>query len=353
MKLLQIGMLIGAVMLLMSCKKNYEDLSAETLTGSTMTRVNVERLEITSDPIPVQSIGRLKAKKEYKLSFKIGGVIANMNQQEGRYVKKGQVMASLRQNEINAQVLKAERALEKVKRDLERIEKMYKDDVATLENVQDLKTLLAVSEADVDVAKFNKQYASIVSPISGRVIKRLAEPGELVSPGQPLYLLATTGNSGHVMMVSVSDRDVQRLALGDKAMTTFDAFPDEVFESRIVEIAEGADPRTATFEVELSVSAPDLRLRNGMIGRTKITPAGNDSFYILPMAAVVEADDGELLVFSPSQDRLKAEAFTVEPAYIGATDIMVKTTEFNTEEIITNGSSYLIDGDEIEIVNNR
>ena len=73
----------------------------------------------------------------------------------------------MRTNEIDAQVLKAERALQKAKRDLERVQKMYADSAATLENVQDLTTLVQVSEADVDVAKFNQTYAKIISPVSG------------------------------------------------------------------------------------------------------------------------------------------------------------------------------------------
>jgi RND family efflux transporter MFP subunit len=319
------------------------------MTRRTKNFVKVAPVEERDTPIPIHAIGRLGSDQEVKLSFKIGGIIASMRGDEGDYVGAGQLLASLRTNEIDAQVLKAERALQKNERDLERIQKMYADSAATLENVQDLTTLVQVSEADLDIAKFNQTYAQIKSPVSGRILRRLAEPNELVGPGQPLYLIAASGGGTYVMKVALSDRDINRVDYQSKAKVYFDAFPNQEFNARVTTIAESADPVTGTFEVELQVEAGKARLRNGFIGRVEILPSNSGPYLELPMSAIVEGDEQELSVFIPSFDSM-AQMIKVEPFYITSEVVYVyKPKDLDLKQVITDGAPYLSDGDRIYI----
>ncbi|MEL6123995.1 MAG: biotin/lipoyl-binding protein, partial [Bacteroidota bacterium] len=166
----KVALILIGLISLSSCKKDYEDLLAVDATiASSTVPVVVDSVQIVNEAIPIYAVGRVGASEETRLSFKIGGVIASMSAEEGDYVKSGQSLARLRTDEIDAQVLKAQQALTKTKRDLARIQQMYEDDAATLENVQDLTTLVEVQQADLDIAKFNQQYASIIAPISGRI----------------------------------------------------------------------------------------------------------------------------------------------------------------------------------------
>lgn len=314
--------------------------------------VNVESVETKTTPIPIQAIGRLGSDTESKLSFKIGGFISSIKAKEGDYVRKGKLLATMRTTEIDAQVLKAERAVQKAKRDLERVKKMFADSVATSENIDDLTTLLQVSEADLEVAKFNQEFSKIISPVSGRVIRRLAEPNELVSPGQPILMIASSQGSTYVMKVSLSDKDVNRVRLKNKASVDFDAFPNEKFNGSITNISESADPMTGTFEVEISVNAKNKRLRNGYIGRAQINPNESDPYLELPIQSIVEGDRKEVSIFIPTQsDTITiAREIKVQPIHITNRSIFVKKTEGEViEKVITTGASYLVDGDRIYI----
>ena len=219
------------VIFLGSCKINYNEQETSSLIEQ-KNYVKIEAVETKTAPIPIHAIGRLGSDTEVKLSFKIGGIISSVKAKEGDFVKKGQTLATMRTNEIDAQVLKAERAVQKAKRDLERIEKMFADSVATAENVDDLTTLLQVSEADFEVAKFNQKFAKIISPVNGRIIRRLAEPNELVSPGQPIFLIASSSGSAYVMKANLSDKDINRIKYGSSAELRFDAFPNEIFNGK-------------------------------------------------------------------------------------------------------------------------
>ena len=320
------------------------------MNGSAPTKVRIHDLKISYEAQTIRSIGRLESNKEAKLSFKIGGVIESMMADEGDYVSKGSVLAVLRKDEIDAQVIKAKRALEKAERDIGRVKEMYEDEAATLENVQDLTTLVEISKADLNIAEFNQKYASAKSPISGRVIRRLSEPNELIGPGQPILLVASSGSAGYNMTISVSDRSVARISEGDLAKLSFDAFPSSKVEGRVERIAEGADPRTGTFLVEISLNPTEKRLRAGMIGRVEVIPSFKDSIYKIPMESLVESDDDKVVVFVPDKTGEFAVKNLIEPLVIGNDHIKVKASQLSFNRVITDGASYLLDGDEIEII---
>lgn len=332
-----------------SCRVNHNP-TEESAVVEQRNYVKIEAVQTQIKPVPIQAIGRLGSDKELKLSFKIGGIISSITADEGDYIKKGKLLATMRTNEIDAQVLKAERALQKARRDLERVQKMYADSAATLENVQDLTTLVQVSEADVDVAKFNQTYSSIISPVSGRVIRRLAEPNELVSPGQPILMIAGSSGSTYVMKVSLSDKDINRVKYGSTATVKFDAFPSENFTGKLVNIAESSDPMTGTFEVEVNINAKGKRLRNGYIGQIEINPNSNDAYLEVPIQAVVEGDKKSVMIFVPTQSDTIAKSILVEPFHITNQSIYIKKPKDEViEKVVTVGASYLMDGDRIYV----
>jgi len=312
--------------------------------------VKIESVETKTEPIPIHAVGRLGSDTEVKLSFKIGGFISSLKAREGDYVRKGSLLGMMRTNEIDAQVLKAERAVQKAIRDLERGKKMMADSVATSENIDDLTTLLQVSKADLDVVKFNQKYAKIISPVNGRVIRRLAEPNELVASGQPILMIASSQGSTYVMKVSLSDKDVNRVKIKGQAEVGFDAFPNEIFYGKISNIAESADPMTGTFEVEISIDAKKKRLRNGYIGKAKISPMESEPYLELPLQSIVEGDQKEVTIFVPTQSDTIAKEIKVVPIHITNHSIFIKKpAEGMIEKVVTIGSAYLIDGDRIYI----
>ena len=337
------------LLLLFSCKDDNESLASVADKIDKRTIVEVETVSQRTDAIPINAIGRLASDKELRLSFKIGGVIASVKVDEGQRIRKGQVLASLRTNEIDAQVMKAQQALTKAERDLERIKKMYDEEAATLENVQDLTTLVEVSQADLDIAVFNQKYAKIISPVNGRILMRAAEPNELVNPGQPIFRIASSEGKAFVMKVALSDKDITRVNYGDQANAYFDAFPGEVFKGTINLIAESADPMTGTFDVEIAIASNGKRLRNGYIGRIDINSNTEKAYFTIPMAALVEADDRTMTIFIP-QDNMTVKEVKVEPMHITTDYVAIKDPnipDFN--KVVTTGAPYLLDGDSIRV----
>lgn len=348
MKRLPIICLMAYLLISSSCKEEIAELNEVQATRN-YTIVEVAPITITDDPIAIHGIGRVASDKEVKLSFKIGGIISSMAKDEGDYVKAGTVLATMRTNEIDAQVLKAQRALQKAERDLDRVNKMYADSAATLEAVQDLTTLVEISTADLEVAQFNQKYARVISPISGRILRRLAEPNELVSPGQPIFIIASSQGGAYIMKAALSDKEINKVNYNDKVDITFDAYQHQTFSGKIVQIAESADPRTGTFDIEISIDNGKNRLRNGYIGRISILPNQKISYAKIPMDAIVEASDNQLTLFSPIQQDTIAKEWQISPLQIDGKYVLIRADGGLPERVITSGAPYLVDGDIIHI----
>ena len=129
---------------------------------------------------PITATGAFGPKDEVLLSFKTGGIVDRVLVDEGDAVSRGQQLAVLDLREIDAFVTKANIAVDKATRDVTRLRALQRDSVATLAQLQDAESALAAAEADRQTARFNREYAVITAPASGRILRRRVQPGALV-----------------------------------------------------------------------------------------------------------------------------------------------------------------------------
>ncbi|MGB0525262.1 MAG: efflux RND transporter periplasmic adaptor subunit [Flammeovirgaceae bacterium] len=351
LKLKDISFLVFGLFLIVACGKEKEQSSVQP-SASKPINVKVINVKATNQPLPIISSGVLSSKSETKLSFKVGGIIEQIFVEEGQRVRKGQLLARLEQAEINARVRQAQSAVDKSERDLKRAQNLYADSVATLEQVQNAKTGLEVAASNLKIALFNQKYAAIYAPSNGKVLKRFAERQELIGPGTPVFFIgATTG--AQVIRIGLADKDVVRLKIGDKAEVTFDAYRGETFSAKVSELAASSDPRTGTFEVELTLAASDLVLKKGFVGKVKIYPSNQASHYRLPLGALVEATHDRAYVYTPSADGQKATRLMVRPLDIGSNFFVVPADDLKgANQVIMDGNMYLGENTAIRIEGN-
>ncbi len=312
-------------------------------------QVETTPLSQTSQVKPIITSGVLNAKTEVNLSFKIGGIIQNMYVQEGQSVVAGQLLAQLEQAEIAAQVSQARNSLEKTKRDYKRAETLYKDTVSTLEQVQNANTAKEVAEAQLQIASYNQKHSAIYASTSGKVYKRMAEPQEIVSAGKPIFLIGSTAQA-QVIRVGLSDRDVVKVRLGDEAKVYFDAYPEETFKAIVTEIAEVANAKTGTFEVELSVQNSNKLLKNGFVAKVELTPTQGESEYKIPQGALVSAERRTASIYIPNPQNQGVRKISVPIHEITNQYFTVKKSDLKgVKEVITAGAAYLNNDSKIAI----
>lgn len=312
--------------------------------------VEVAQVQYEARALPIRTSGILANKAELRLGFKIGGVILEIPAQEGQAVAAGQLLARLDPSEIDAQVAQAQIGFEKAMRDLDRAESLLRDTVATVEQVENARSARDAARAALDAAEFNRRFAEIRSPAAGRVLRRLAEPGELVASGAPVLVVGASGR-GWVVRVALADRDIVRVRPGDHASLHFDAVPGESFDARIVQVAAAADPLTGTFEVELGLDRADERLRSGFIARVTLHPSQRDPYFFIPIEALAEGDGvrGVVYLLEPGSSTVRRRDVAI--AHVLDDSIAVSSGLTAGALVVSRGTPYLSDSTRVQRIN--
>ncbi len=346
MKLHTIALTILVIQFSYSCKKEYVKQAENT--KSNPKKVRVANLDDQAVVHPVLATGILASKEEILLSFKTGGIVSKLNYQEGAAVNQGDKMASLDLSEINAQVESAKNGYQKAVRDYNRVANLYEDTVATLEQLQDAQTGRDIAKSNLDIAYFNQRYSVVRSPIKGTVLKRFVEEGQLVSPGQPVFLVGSSGTQdAQIIRVGLSDKDIVNVSLNDKALISFDAFPKTDYKGVLTEIAQAANERTGLYEIEITLLEYQPELKNGFIARLKIMPKVGKPVYKIPINALVEGVDKKATIFYTVNNDV-ASSLTVD--IIGLYDeyFTISTSELpSNARIITEGAPFIRSNDSI------
>lgn len=298
---------------------------------------------------PIIASGVLSSKSEMKLAFKTGGMIKKVYVSEGQFVKEGQLLAELDLSEIDAQVKQAKLGLEKSERDLERAKKLYADEAATLTNVQDATTGYNVAKENVQVAEFNQKLSRIYAPTSGRILRKVSEQGELITPFSPVFILGT-GESAYIVNVGLADRDVVKVKVGDAAQVYVDAYPNEPFNARITQIAQTVNPATGTFEAELQIQPNGKKLISGFVAKAEISHGKGPVSLVVPVEALIEADKNKAYVYTLSADNQSVNKTPVNIGSIFGNDVSITSGLTEGTQIVSKGANFLSDKSKVKVI---
>ncbi len=344
MKTISSILIAGIVMILIQCTHEPASTYIEEAVC-----VKVEKLTETQAAVPIHCSGMLSSRRLIKMSFKTGGIISSLSVEAGTRVKKGQPLASLEMTEIASQVDQAQLALEKAERDLLRVKNLYRDTVATLEQLQDATSAFEVARRNVNIAEFNKQYSRIKAPADGIVIATLAEEHELVGAGTPVVVFSESGSEEWVIKAALSDKDIVKVRKGDKAVAVFDAYPGKSFEACVSQLTETADPYTGTFEVELTVDPNNEKMINGLIAVVNIQAQNKQLVTLVPPEALIEAGGSQGYVYVLEQADTTAKKVQVTIAYLDNHYAAVHEPVNKMGLVITEGAAYLENGSKVSL----
>ncbi len=317
--------------------------------------------EIATEVIPVKTIlignyssinkvegsGLISTENEATYSFKIGGVIEDITIEEGQYFKKGQLLAKLKSTEINAQLAQSKMGFEKAERDYVRTYNLYKDSVATLEQLQNAKTALDIAKKSVEVVDFNFNYARIYAKSDGFVTKKMANEGEIVATGNPILLINELRNKNDwILKVGVTDKAWAKVTKGQEARISIDAYPNKEFQGVVLRKSLSSDKNNGSYQIEIKLIDPKGALAVGMFAKASIEIAINDEFPIIPYEALIEADGNKAMVFIPDSNKVKKVPIVI--ADFNDQGATVKSGLENYSEIITSNSAFLNENSSIK-----
>ena len=290
----------------------------------------------------VAATGNLSAVTTVQVGTQVSGTIQKLYVDFNSRVSKGQTIAEIDPSLFNAAVeqatgnaLNAEANLQKAKvtladaeRTLKRNAQLLKDGIISQGDYdisetafQSAKAALKAAEGIVAQtrgalmqARTNLRYSVIRSPVDGIVISRTIDVGQTVAASFQTPTLFTIAQDLTKMQieVSVDEADISRVKLSQKASFTVDAYPEQTFNGRVVQVrsAPVITQNVVTYVVVVNVDNADLKLKPGMTANVAIEVGRKDDVIKLPPAA---------LRFKPKTmgDEPKSAANSGQPAGIG------------------------------------
>lgn len=343
------GLAATSLSMLNGCASSSSATAQQTPITAAPVYVRVARVEHTDTDLPVLAVGKLEAKEESRLSFKIGGIVERVFVDEGQKVTKGQLLATLSLTEIDAQLAQAQNGFDKADRDLVRVKNLFADTVATLEQLQNATTAWDIAKAGLDAAAFNRKYAQIYAPSDGTILRRLADDHEQVAAGAPIIVM-TAKDKGWVVRIGLADRDLMRIETGDSATVVFDALPGKIVSGSVSEIGAAPNPTNGAYEVEIKIDAAPDRLLTGLIAKVSVKPSSAKPTTLVPIEALVEANGTNGFVFAPASNGRSAIRVPVTVAYVHDGKAGISDGLAGITSVITAGATKLTDGTPVAVV---
>lgn len=321
--------------------------SKKTIENKEIIPVRIITLQSSFSNENVIATGLLATENENKLAFKIGGVVDRILVREGQSFSKGQLLATLKLTEIDAQVSQARLGYEKSKRDYTRVYHLYQDSVATLEQVQNSKTLLEISEKTLEQANFNKKYAFIIATTSGFVTKKLVNEGEIVQGGFPVLAInENTDQKDWIIKIGVSESDWSLITEGNKSQIDVNG---KLYSGIVSQKSRAIDVNSGTFQIEVKIKNASKDFAVGMFGKVLIDVARNKSANIIPYEAVIEANGKNAYVFVPAS-ATTVKKIPIEIESFNENEVIVAKGLEGVSRIITANSPFLNEQSIIKII---
>ncbi len=280
-----------------------------------ITTAAVDRGDIT---VRVTATGTLSALVTVQVGSQVSGRIQAMLVDFNDTVKKGQIIARLDPQLLQAAVTEAkannaagvaalDRArvrAENARHQLARAQGLADNKLIAQSELEAAELDAKVADADVGTAqaqleqarsslertRINLGYATIISPIDGVVISRSVDVGQTVAASLQAPTLFTIAQDLRRMQVdtSVGEADIGKITPGMNATFTVDAWPSERFVGKVKQIRNAPETvqNVVSYDVIIDVDNADQRLRPGMTANVNFTVATKGDVLRVPNAAL-------------------------------------------------------------------
>jgi len=330
----------------------------------------------------INNIGTLNPFEEVTVSSEVDGILKDVNVDNGSEVSKGMILAVIDDTDYNLEVERgmaslkqAEANLSNIKLEYHRKEELYKKELLTKQQYDDVTARLSIADAELERAKSSVSTArqklskaKIYSTLSGVVKEKKVSSGNYVKNGTPLFTIIQTNPAK--LDFTVNEKDLEKIRKGQDVFLTVYAFPDKEFKGKLNIIYPNVDERTRTLKVEALVPNDAQLLKPGFFAKVMLYTGASKDIILVPVTSllyeeekikvfVVEGDKArERIVKIGQKYKLQSEVGNREMEAEGQESDMAEFVEVvkglkEGEQVVVVGQQNLFEGAKIKIVGSK
>ncbi|MCX7045805.1 MAG: efflux RND transporter periplasmic adaptor subunit [Candidatus Sumerlaeota bacterium] len=296
--------------------------------GTAVKEVHAVRKEVFEE-----ASGSVIALRRTAISSRIMATIKAVHVRAGDTVKEGDVLISLDDRDLQARKEQAQRSLEVAEAqrkvadsEYQRRKKLLEEKVISKSEFDQATKDMEVAGGEVERSKKALEeadvaltYPRIKSPVSGRIVDRLAEPGDMAAPGKPL--LQIYDPRALQLEVGVRESLASSLRVGQPMQARIDALKTSAtLEGVVQEIVPQSEAGSRVFRVKAALPE-DPRLYTGMFGRL-IIPTGQRRALLIPSKAVEAIGQNRYVVAMDEKNIPTRRMVTLGPEDDGAVEVL-------------------------------
>jgi len=280
----------------------------------------------------------------------VGGNVIKVNVELGDYVKKGQILATIKSTDIadfEKQSLDAKSDLLVAKNSLKVAQELFDGKLNSESDVLQAKS--EVNKAQSQLSKVQETYKiynikagsiyEVTAPISGFIIQKSINQDMLLRNDRSENIFDIAEISEVWAMANINEIDINKVKLGIDADVTTISYPDQVFKGKVDKIFNVIDPETKAMQARIKLKNPGFLLKPDMNANIKLSFKEDKSMIAVPSDAIVfDKSKNFVMVF---KDRNNIETRQVEVyRVVGATTYISSGLEEN-EKVITNNQLFI------------
>ena len=290
--------------------------------------------------------GSLRTRRIVRIYSQEEGRITRLPVFEGDRVEQGQLLLSLDDELLKAELAKARATVRQARQDLQRISDLAKRQMASQDELARTQTALDVAVAEQQLLEVRLTYTQIHAPFGGVISARFWEPGDVVP--RHSHILTLSDLSSLLIELRVSELLLPHLKVGDPAEVRIDALGNQAFTGRILRIHPDVDKQTRLGVLEVVLEPVPDGARAGQFARVTLTSAAVERILI-PFTALLRDRGGEYVYLIDPEGKARRQA--VRSGIRIADRVEIREGLEPGQRVITKGFLGLQEGKAVNPVN--
>jgi len=330
-----IRIILPVAMTLLAACGSRETVQKEPPTVKTITIEHADGKVISS------YIGTVESIDEVALSFQTMGTVEQVFVKEGDRVSKGQVLAVLDKTNLKSVYESSKATLRQAEDAYKRMEKLHS--TASITEIQwvDVKTKLQNAKSMEEVSRKSLEDATLKSPVSGFLSRKLVDAGEIAVMGQPVFCIVDLNRL--TVGFTLSEDEIGNVNVGDKVQVSRDGFS---FEGKISSKGVAPDIVSRTYKVTVNLPSCGGKILPGMVCRVTLAERTGQSGIVVPQSCVKLNFDNTCYVWIvDAEGKASRRAVTIGGATYSGTLILSGLE--SGDQVIVEGMQKVSDGMEV------